>query len=421
MNNVRFVCSRGATIMAEKLTKRTIDAATVGSGQRALLWDRNVVGFGCRITRNSKTYFVRYRVGAGGRTARQVDYTIGRHGAPWTVEEARKEAKRVLGEVAGGQDPQAEKTGKRRGRSETTFGAVAQVFLSRHLPSLRPSTALEYRRIVESTLIPAWHDMGAREIERAAILRILDEKQDTAPGAARFTFSVTRKLFGFAVERGLIERNPCEGMRGPPLLKARDRYLADAELINFWRATEELGAPFGPPLRVLLLTGQRRDEVAQMRWSDVDFDRAVWIIPAERAKNGKAHEVDLAPLALKIIQEQPHFGEFVFTTRGDRPLSGWSKAKVHLAQLIGPIDPWRIHDLRRTCATGMAALGVAPHVVERVLNHMSGVNGGLVAVYQHHQHRNERRGALAAWDAHVTNLIENKPLSVAGGAASDVI
>jgi integrase len=296
-------------------------------------------------------------------------------------------------------------------RDTHKFSNLAAMFLERHVQrELKSSTQRDYTRIIKN-LSSRWGDHDSRNVSKADIIDFIDKEQDRAPVSARLTFAVLRKLFSFAIERGLIEKNPCEGLRGPSSPPARDRWLTDAEISYVWAATEQIQSLFCPALRFLLATAQRLNEVSKMKWHEVDFDKAVWTIPADRAKNGKAHEVDLPPLALEILQGQlsfkVHEREFVFGT-GVTPLSGWSRFKRDLDKHITKtyqIPHWRIHDLRRSAASHMAGLGFAPHVIERVLNHVSGATGGLVAVYQHHDHRLERKAAISAWNSKIERLI----------------
>jgi integrase len=181
--------------------------------------------------------------------------------------------------------------------------------------------------------------------------------------------------------------------------------LTDDELKSFWRATEQLGFPFGRAFQLMALTGQRRGEVASMRWSQVNIDQAVWTIPAHVAKNGRAHEVPLSPATLEIIEALPRFvgSDFVLTTTGTTPISGFGRAKDRL-DFTMESDEWRLHDLRRTAASGMARIGVAPHVIEKVLNHVSGEISGVAAVYNRHGYDAEKREALERWAKHLSNL-----------------
>lgn len=210
-------------------------------------------------------------------------------------------------------------------------------------------------------------------------------------------------MFGWCVERGLIEHNPIANLKSPPVSRARDRVLTDNELIRTWEAADLSWFPFGPITRLLILTGQRRNEVAGMALDEIDGD--VWTIPGNRTKNGKEHQVDLHPLVIEILDDLLLMNDLLFTTTGQTPPSGFSKAKARLDGALPDLPHWRFHDLRRTCASGMARLGILPNVIERVLNHQSGSNAGLVSVYQRHQYRDERREAIMKWGDHVSKLI----------------
>ena len=218
----------------------------------------------------------------------------------------------------------------------------------------------------------------------------------------------------------LIDHSPCTGMRGPAPVARRDRWLDDCEVGLLWRALELAGGPFEPLFKLLLLTGQRREDVTGMRWSEVDLARAEWVIPKQRSKNAAAHAVDLAPAAVSLLRALPREHQLVFTTTGVTLLSNHAQYLQRLlaamrrlaaddagerGEAADPIADWTVHDLRRTAATGMAALGYPPHVVEAVLNHRSRARGGLVAAYQHYQHRAERKAALLSWAEHLERLL----------------
>ena len=453
---------------AVRVTKRTVDTLKPGAAKR-YVYDDDLKGFGLVVQPGgTKTYIVEYRPGAGGRGAQKKRVSIGRHGSPWTPTMARQRAEEILHAVEAGADPAAERADERKGPDpDQAFEAVARRFLDKHGRTLRPSTRNDYRKIVERRLIPAWGQRRVGDITRKDVTALVTRVEDDAPVMARLVFAVVRKLFNWTVERGLRDDNPADGLRGPAAPKARDRVLDDDEVRVFWRATEALGAPFVHAFRLLLLTAARRDEVGGLMWSELDLAAARWRLPAERAKNDTGHEIDLAPLASAEIealdedtarhlrdQAENHrrgepltdaerqrygrrtLGPFVFGARGTSPLSGWSKAKRRLddemvrlrrdeaePRRVGdPLTdddrkayepaPWRLHDLRRTAATGMAAAGFAPQVVERVLNHKSGVRGGLVGVYQRYEYRDERRAASWAWASHVAALVGE---AVAGG------
>jgi integrase len=225
------------------------------------------------------------------------------------------------------------------------------------------------------------------------------------PVAANRAMSAIKKLFAWSLDRGAIAIHPLVGLRKPGIERSRDRVLTDAELKTFWQATEQVGFPFGPAFQLMALTGQRRGEVTSMRWSQLNFEGAVWTIPANIAKNGHAHQVPLSTVALDIIQRLPRFmnSDLLFTTTGVSPISGFGRAKDRLDFLMEAGD-WRLHDLRRTVASGMARLGVAPHVIEKVLNHVSGEISGVAAVYNRHGYQAEKKEALEQWAQEVRNV-----------------
>ena len=179
--------------------------------------------------------------------------------------------------------------------------------------------------------------------------------------------------------------------------KSRERILTDAEIRRFWFACDAIGYPFGPAAQMMLLTGQRRGEVCAMTWAELALEHRVWNLPASRTKNGRAHQVPLSDAAIELIKSRPHLGPggFVFTTKGTHPVQGYGPAKSAVDDHMKPNSPWVIHDLRRTMATGMHEIGVAPHIVEAVLNNVSGHRAGVAGGYNHATYANEKRAAWA--------------------------
>ncbi len=202
----------------------------------------------------------------------------------------------------------------------------------------------------------------------------------------------------------MIVSNPCTDVRAPTAEKSRDRVLSDVELQAVLQACDRLNEPFGALIRLLALTAQRRDEVGQMTWREIDLDARLWTIPKERAKNGIAHEVPLSEPAVRVLANVHRITGsrgLVFTTTGETPVSGFSKVKKRLDVALPDAPSWVLHDLRRTAASGMARLGINLPVIEKVLNHTSGSFGGVAGVYQRHQFADEKRAALDAWAAHI--------------------
>jgi integrase len=367
-----------------------------------------VQGLKLRVSPTGKKSWVLYARRPGAKNPSR--FALGDYG-DMSLTEARDKARKWKQKMRDGIDPVAEKQKANvaaRERIANNFAGLGKLFLTRHVSKLKPSTAKDYTRIIKKVLIPAWGKMPIADISGAQVIHLIDNEENRAPVQARLTFAVARKLFAFAVERQLIPSaaNPFTGLKAPAVPKARDRVLSEDEVGLFWTATEAIGWPYAPAFKFLLLTGQRRSEIAGVAWSEIDFEKAEWVIPANKAKNGKAHAVDLSPLALEILESQPKIGPLVFASGGDKPLNGWSRAKRRLdADMPDGVPAWRNHDLRRTAASGMAALGISPTIIEKTLNHVSGVTGGLVAVYQHHDYRKERKAALVGWGRKVEQII----------------
>jgi integrase len=223
------------------------------------------------------------------------------------------------------------------------------------------------------------------------------------------TLAYARACFGWAARRGMVAGNPFQGLPIAAGSEARDRVLTDAEVGAVWRAAGAMGWPFGPVVRLLLLTAQRRDEVAHMRWGEVAPDLAVWFIPKERLKSGRAHVVHLAPEARAVLAGVPRLDgrDLVFSTNGLRPVSGFTKAKERLDRLSG-VAGWRLHDIRRTAVSWMAGNGFSPMVADLVLAHATRTGLTTVGrVYQHAEMLPERRAALRAWARHVLACSED--------------
>ena len=217
-------------------------------------------------------------------------YTIGKHGSPWTPEEARAKALHLLRGVADGVDPVA-------GRPTTdSMATVIDEFLEKHQRARGNRSAAQTERFLRYDVIPAWGRRPIAEITRRDVLDLLDRiVARGAPVTAIRVHAILTTLFRWAVDRGIVAVSPMAGLPAPAGKKPRDRVLSDQELAEVWRTAEAIGWPFGPCVQLLILTAQRRDEVARMRWREVDLDRAVWVLPSERAKNGREHEVALAP------------------------------------------------------------------------------------------------------------------------------
>ena len=325
-----------------------------------------------------------------------------------------------------------------------SFAATVNFYLERYAErNTRASTHKETKRVLEHDVRVQWGNRPVTEITRRDVIELLDAIIDRGAAVqANRTLAVLRRFFNWALEREIIAVSPIAGLKAPTAETARDRALTDGEIRLFWVGCDRLGWPFGPMFKLLLLTAQRRDEVGGMEWSEIEpLDKRVWTIPREKAKNDRRHEVHLSELTIEIIRELPRMSRSkaggagsepsscLFTTNGERPVSGFSKAKRRLddymMQLLGAgieeagndphgaeIDGWILHDLRRTAATGMAGLNIAPHVVDRILNHVSGTIRGVAAVYNRHAYLEERKAALEAWGRRVESLVRPGPTNV---------
>jgi len=355
-----------------------------------------------------KSWAVRY-----SRDGRVKKVTLGPYPALSLVE-ARRRALGIAASVANGADPAEEKKAERKAAAGVpdaarTVKTIADEFLKRHSDEKNgPRWAAETKRILDRNVLPAIGDKPAASVGKAEIHDILDTIMDRGtPIAANRTLAVVKKLYRWALSRGYVDRDPCAGIAKPGDETKRDRVLSDDELACVWRAAEGMAYPFGHAVQLLILTGARRDEVGSMRWTEVDLATRVWTLPGARAKNNVEHVVPLSAAALSILERVPRIGKrdgFVFTTTGETAISGWSKAKATL-DTASSVAGWRLHDLRRTFATGLASIGIALPVVEKILNHTSGSFGGVAGVYQRHAFEDEKRDALDKWAARVAVIV----------------
>jgi integrase len=389
-----------------KLTKSTIDPLP-SCAKEVIWWDTELKGFGLKVTpAGRKVFLVQYRPAGDRRNPRK--YTIGEYGQV-TPYQARVEAQRVLAERAAGRDPQAQKQAEKRRIASEQIGDLVAEFLARHAAQNR--TAGETARIFRREVLPHWGSRMLKEIGKRDVVALLDRVRGRgAPVMANRVLAAIRKFFNWCISRGLLEVSPCAGVGTPTREKARHRVLSDEELQAVLTAAREIGHPFGSIVQMLALTAQRRDEVGRLTWDQLDLEQAVWVMPPEHAKNGKPHIVHLSQPVLDLIQSTPQQGELVFSGDGTTLFQGFSKSKARLDRLSGVSD-WTLHDLRRTVVSGMARLGIAPHVADKILNHQSGTISGVAAVYQRHEFLHERREALNVWGAFVSSLEQARSTS----------
>lgn len=397
-----------------KLTQRSVDALPA-SGKDELWWDTELRGFGVKVTaKGSKIFLIQYRMGGRGTKTRRS--TIGKLGSPWGATKARAEAERRLRQVSVGQDPQAVERARKRDEVTLAFPAYVERFLNDHgRHQWRTRTFKTRAADLRNWVIPVLKARSLSSITRADIATVLSALPAGKPALPRNVFAVLSKLFAWAVDEGDIARSPCEGVKRPKAVKPRQRILDNEELMLVAGLAPYLGKPFGSLVEMLLVTGQRRDEVAGMRWSELNRSKRTWIIPDHRTKNAHTHHFPLSRIALKVLDEVaggaqwPQKG-FVFSTTGETAVSGFSRMKRRLDSLIlsvsehREIAPWRLHDLRRTMATNLQKLGVRLEVTEALLNHRES-RSGVVGVYQTYEWKKEKREAINLWDDKLAAMV----------------
>ena len=359
------------------------------------LFDPTLANFGIRVSPGGTKAFVFYYY-LGRKKSR---LTLGRY-PHLSLSDAREMARTAQKRVAEGQDPHADKLRDRDQHHTTIFSAVVQSYIEQHAKIFTRSSH-ETKRILNNDFGTRWGKLQIGAVDKKMVLKRLDEiLNNQGPSAANHGFAAIRAFFRWCMERDILLSSPCQGMRRPAPVPSRDRVLTDDEISAVWSGTEKMGYPFGPFVQLLILTGQRRNEVAKLRWSELDFDQNIWL--QRDNKSNRAHVVPLSPQAVSVLKRLPRLSEeFVFPARGsDRAISGFSKWKKKLDQLSRTND-WTLHDLRRTTATKLAQLGIEPHVTEFVLNHSSRMMTGVASVYNRHAYIDEKRQALERWANHL--------------------
>ncbi len=382
-----------------KLKQSNIDKVKLPAGKTDHIeWDDDLPGFGLRIREGgSRVYVVQYKVGTKSRRM-----TLGST-KKLHVDPARKEAKRLLGRVGLGQDPQGEKDTARATAAET-FGAIAERFVNYQRDRLRPSS-LYSTNLYLMDRCKRLHGLKIEAVTRrevASVLSTIAEKSGAVSAdRARAALSA---MFAWAVKEGLIDANPTIATNTYAGKTERDRVLNKDEIAAIWSALPD--NDYGVIVKLLFYTGARRDEIADLNWSEVDGADRLIRLPAERAKNRRAFDLPLSQPAFDLIAERFKDGTegHVFGRHGTG-FSGWSKAKAELDAKLKGVKPWQLRDIRRTVATGMAEIGVQPHIVEACLNHVSGHKAGVAGIYNKAVYADEKRKAFETWANHLAVLL----------------
>ena len=362
-----------------------------------MLTDARVAAFkpptkGQKEYSDQKVTGLRLRFGAGGTKAwifrarkggRTINKKLGSYPG-MNLSEARAAALKVVAAISRGGSAEA---------VERTFGAVAKHWIEKVAQRKNESWQYQERRL-ELHILPAWRDRKIVDIRRADVRALLDGLEGVVlPNRA---LALVKTIFRYALSQDWIDFSPAEGIRKPQIERERDRVLTMSDVAQIWKATELLGYPFSPYIRLLTLTAQRRTEVASMRWDDLNLDAGMWTIPAADTKGERRHFVPLSPLAVQILNPLPRLGVHVFTTGGRTHMTNYAKLKTRLDGFIaasgGAVAAWRLHDLRRSAATHMVRLGTREEVVGRVLNHaVKGVTARVYALHSFMRRRSVRR------------------------------
>jgi integrase len=391
------------------------------TGGREIAFDDALPGFGLR--RGSR-WIYQYSIGT-----KQRRFTIGRFPA-LDAAKARELAADLHARVRLGEDPQAAKD-TARAQAEETFEACLRKYLPWQKRQVRASTYGENERHLLRNLAPL-HGLRIDTVDRRSIAAQLTRLTiDVGSRQANATRASLAKFLDWCLREGLAESNQAL-LTNKNAENRRERVLSNSELTEIWRALPN--NDFGTIVKILILTGQRKSEIADLSWHEIDFDRGAINLPARRVKNGRDHTVPLSSPVTAMLKAQPHrLGRDLVFGSGNGGFSGWSKLKLALDETVlatrekarkgqqkqrartgtaQPMPAWTIHDLRRSAATGMAELGVQPHIVEAILNHVSGHRAGVAGIYNKAVYESEKRAALALWADHVLALVEGRSSNV---------
>jgi integrase len=410
-----------------KLTDAAVQRLKAPPGGRVDYFDAAFPGLALRVTgavdqrpeRRTWTLFYRIR-------GRQRRLTFEPGYPALSLAEARAAATQAQLQIKAGIDPAEVKAAAKEeaGRAPDTLANVADAFIRLDLERRKraPRYIADVRRIFGNHVLPRWANRDIRTITRRDVIELLDSIMDSGsvvksangmrrrlpggPVIANRTLAAVRAMFNWALRRGMVEATPAAMVEAPGEETARARVLDDSEIAAIWAAANTLGYPFGPFFQLTLVLGQRREEIARMQWDQLDLTAATWTLPT--SKSGRVHAIPLAPIAIDILTSLPRkASRYMFTTSGGTPISGFSKAKRRLDQAIAKaghtMEPWTIHDMRRSCATAMGRLGVSRFIIGKVLNHS---DRSVTGIYDRYAYLQEKRHALESWASFLESLTE---------------
>jgi integrase len=389
-----------------KLTLTRIADLKCPPGKRDMLvFDDEQRGLGVRVTASGgKTFIAQF-----SRRGQKSRIALGSCAAV-SLASARAAARVIMGDLARGIDPTAErrKAAHEARKRSYSFSDLIEDWRALHLAG-RSQAYVTTSLLALHRIFGPYLDLPAADLDRQTVVKTIDAISRRGRTAmARQVAAYGRAAFSWALKRGTLTVNPFRDLPVPPPSR-RERVLSDSELAAIWRTADNVG-PFNAIVRLLMLTGQRRSEVSGMAWTEISGDLTIWTIPGARTKNGATHVVPLSAPVQSILRSAPRLGELVFPGLHDRPFNSWAKAKSALDMQSGVTD-WVLHDLRRTVATGLQRLSVRLEVTEQILNHVSGSRGGIAGVYQRHDFAAEKVASLDAWGEHVMAIVEGRTVA----------
>jgi integrase len=364
----------------------------------------SLTGFGYRLRQGAggkvlRTWIVQYRrAGASRRMLIGSAEVV-------TADQARAKAKKVLAAVVLGDDPQAEKA-ERRTKDRVTMRAVVDEYIADKASDWRAQTQHGVALYLTGPYFRTLHGMAVDKITRRDVAsRLVAIKREHSPIVAAAARAKLSAFFVWCLRQGLTEHNPVNGTEQPKRTASRDRVLSDDELATIWRSCNN--GDHGKIVRMMILTGCRRNEIGGMRWSEIAPDKSTWTLPAVRSKNKRALTLPVLPMMRQILDTVPQMAsrDQLFGQRSEKGFAGWDKGKQSIDEGSG-VTGWRRHDLRRTVATRMCDIGIAPHVVEQILNHRSGHRAGMGGVYNRSPYEREVRNTLAMWERYIGLVID---------------
>lgn len=397
-----------------RITGDTVKAAIAGV-RDLFLWDDRLPGFGLKVTpTGTKVFILQYRMGGRGHKTRR--FKIGTS-ARWKAEQARAEAKRLLSDVDRGIDIGAKVRDERRIAVDLAFKGYVTSFAQTTLKAEWPKSWQDAKRCLEIHAVPHLGEKPLPDVTTDDVRRLL-KRLDSRPATRRNLFATLSYMFNKSVRDGLIAESPLKALDPPAPVAERSRALGDDELRWFWSALEQEARPYRDAVELLALLGQRRSEVGELPWSELSRERREWHLSAKRSKNGCENIIPLTDAMLARFDalaggtKWPRSG-LVFPSREGTPISGWSKFKRRLDLNIAKaakeagaeLEPWKLHDLRRTVATHMQRLGIRHETIEHLLNHREKARTGIAKVYQTHDFKPEKLTALQRWEAELDRIV----------------